>query len=89
MVKFVFSNNAEKIFNKIPSKVQERIVKKIKELKTHPDILSCLKRLNHFEPATHRLRIGNYRLILELKTQENENFKFLVLDFGDRKSIYK
>ncbi len=69
--------------------MRERISKKLRELKSHEDIFSLLKRLHHFEPATHRLRVGSYRLILELKKLEKENVTFLVLDVGDRKDVYQ
>lgn len=89
MVTFIFTKKAKSIFLKSPKAIQQRITDKLHELKTHPDILSTLKRLHHLEPATHRLRIGSYRLILELKLQKKETFEFWVLDVGDRKDIYQ
>ncbi len=89
MIQFDFSRFAEKRFLKFPKAVQERILKKLRELKGHEDIFSLLKRLHHFEPATHRLRVGSYRLIFELKKQEKERIVFLVLDVGDRKDVYQ
>lgn len=86
MNKFVFTKKAEKTFLKLPKSVQDRISDKLKDLKNHEDIFSILKRLYHLEPATHRLRVGNYRLILEQKEQDTT---FWVLDVGDRKSVYK
>lgn len=89
MVTFVFTKYAEKSFKKLPKNIQGRILGKLKELKNHSDIFSLLKRLVDFEPATHRLRIGQYRLILELGVH-GENFcEFLILDAGHRKDIYK
>lgn len=69
--------------------VQKRILVKLKALKEHEDIFSVLKKLHHLEPATHRLRIGNYRLVLELGERKGESVKFLVLDLGDRKDVYR
>lgn len=89
MTTFAFTKYAKKRFFKLPSLTQKRISKKLSELKKHSDIFSLLKRLHHFEPATHRLRIGEYRLILELTKQEKSSVEFLVLDLGDRKAIYK
>lgn len=86
---FIFTKKAEKRFLSLPKKVQERVLQKLKDLKSHKDLLSVLKRLHHLEPAAHRLRIGDYRLILELREQGPETFKFWVLDVGDRKDIYK
>jgi mRNA-degrading endonuclease RelE of RelBE toxin-antitoxin system len=84
---FVFTKKAEKTFRKLPEDAQERIIKKLKELHAHPDIFSVLKNLHNFEPATHRLRIGSYRLILELQTQKPP--KFWVLEVGDRREVYR
>lgn len=89
MVTFVFTKYAEKSFKKLPKNIQERILGKLKDLKNHDDIFLVLKRLVDFEPATHRLRIGMYRLILELKTHEENFCEFWVLDIGHRKDIYK
>lgn len=89
MNQFVFTKKAERKFYCMPKPVQERILTKLRSLKSHPDLLSILKRLHHLEPASHRLRIGNYRLILELKIQNNEELVFCVLDLDDRKDVYK
>lgn len=89
MVTFVFTKYAEKSFKKLPKNIQGRILGKLKDLKNHDDIFLVLKRLVDFEPATHRLRIGSYRLILELKTHEENFCEFWILDVGHRKDIYK
>lgn len=89
MVSFVFTKFAERKFLKLPKNIQKRILEKLETLKIHEDIFSVLKRLHHFEPATHRLRIGSYRLILELKNQSKNRTEFWMLDVGDRKEIYR
>lgn len=89
MNQFIFTKKSEKHFLCLPKTVQGRIIKKLKSLKTHEDIFSILKKLHHLDPATHRLRIGDYRLILELKEQSDKKIVFWVLDLGDRKDIYK
>ena len=89
MVTFIFTREAQKTFLQLPKTIQKRVVEKLEELKIHEDILSVLKRLTNFEPATHRLRVGMYRLILELKLHTENSFEFLVLDLGHRKDIYR
>ncbi|EKD92490.1 MAG: hypothetical protein ACD_28C00419G0003 [uncultured bacterium] len=89
MVRFTFTKDAEKSFLKLPGDSQERILQKLKDLKNHADIFSVLTRLVHLEPATHRLRVGYYRLILKLETSENHEIEFLVLKVGHRKDIYR
>ena len=65
---FVFSVAAQKIFKNLEPGVQKRIREKLVFLKTHPNLSGILHPLLHVEPATHRLRIGDYRLILEQKS---------------------
>ncbi|MBI5414396.1 hypothetical protein HZA38_02680 [Candidatus Peregrinibacteria bacterium] len=89
MTRFVFTKHAEKSFKKLSKIVQERILEKLSEYKHHDDILSVMRGLSHFEPATHRLRIGAYRLILELKKQSEHDFEFWILDMGHRKDVYR
>ena len=89
MVIFVFTKYGQKRFSKLPKLLQDRIIKKLKQFKKHQDILSILKPLYNFEPATHRLRIGDYRVILELKSQKANNFEFYILDVGHRRDIYE
>lgn len=85
MNNFIFTVFAEKKLQKLQKTDQNRIISKLKELKQHPNIFSVLSSLIDFKPATHRLRIGNQKLIL---TQKNEK-TFIILDLGHRKDIYK
>lgn len=89
MVSFIFTEDAKRAFLKMPKNIQDRIINKLKELKSHGDIFSVLKRLTHSEFATHRLRIGSYRLILQLKNHDEKIIEFIVLDIGHRKDIYR
>lgn len=89
MNQFIFTKKAEKRFLDLPKSIQKRILVRLKDLKQHEDIFSILKRLYHLEPASHRLRVGNHRLILELREQNKKETSFWVLDVGDRKDIYK
>ena len=86
MPEFVFTNWAEKQFRTLPSALQDRIIKKLKQLKTIPDIYVVLKPLHNFGPATHRLRIGDYRLILRDNPGQN---RVIVLDIGHRREVYR
>jgi mRNA-degrading endonuclease RelE of RelBE toxin-antitoxin system len=86
---FAFTKQSKKSFDRLPKTVRERILDKLKELKRHPDLLSMLRPLIHFDPATHRLRIGDHRLVLGFVGRKGEGSDFLVLDVGPRKDIYK
>lgn len=89
MVIFVFSKFADKRLKKLGKSEEDRIISKLQELKQHPDVLSILKSLHNFEPATHRLRIGNYRFILQLINGGINRTEFFVLDVGHRRDIYR
>lgn len=89
MVIFVFSKFAVKRFDKLAQSEQARVTAKLRELKSHPDILSILKPLHKFEPATHRLRVGNYRLVLQLTQISSTHTELFVLDVGHRRDIYR
>jgi mRNA-degrading endonuclease RelE of RelBE toxin-antitoxin system len=82
---FVFTPLAERKFRKLERMLQERVRLKLRELKRHDDIGSVLKPMTNFRPATHRLRIGQYRVILQ-RISEHE---FLVIDIGNRSDIYR
>lgn len=80
---FIFTKLAEKTFDKMDNAAKVGIIRKlvsIKEWKLPWDF----RKLHNFGVATHRLRIGEYRLIL----QEYKD-GYLVLDVGHRQSIYK
>lgn len=89
MVTFFFTKYAEKQFGKLPEADQARIINKLTLLKTHPDIFSVLKVLKDFPPATHRLRVGSYRLILQLKEGSEGEIDFWVLKAQHRKDVYR
>jgi mRNA-degrading endonuclease RelE of RelBE toxin-antitoxin system len=54
---FIFSKKAEKDFLKLEKNDQKRILEKLKELKSHLNLISVLKKVLDLELATHRLRI--------------------------------
>ncbi len=85
MNQFIFTEYTAKVFDKHDFKIKNRVLKKLKLLKNHPNIFSICEVLVDFAPATHKLRIGNYRLILKFE----KNGIFCVLDFGHRNKIYQ
>ncbi len=89
MITFIFTKTAEKQFKKFEKEVKERMIEKLHELKKHNNIFSVITPLYNFQPATHRLRIGNYRLLLHIQTKKGQNYIFWVLKVGHRKNIYR
>lgn len=91
MVVFIFSKESKKILQKLPLDVQKRIQQKLFFFKDHPDIFSEAKPMHGVKPVTHRIRVSNYRLMLELSTEYPEYrdaVVFRVADVGHRKDIY-
>lgn len=83
-VTFRFTKTAEKAFLKFDPKIRERLAESLKELK-NPTLLDAnSKAVTNLLPATHRLRIGNYRLLYERDGDE-----VLVLKVGHRKDVYQ
>jgi mRNA-degrading endonuclease RelE of RelBE toxin-antitoxin system len=84
MYRFIFTHYAKKRFDKLDANTRERIKTKLLELKKYPNILPLLKPLSGLKPATHRLRIGDFRIILKYCNKCS-----YILDVGHRKNIYK
>ncbi|MFA5792664.1 MAG: type II toxin-antitoxin system RelE/ParE family toxin [Candidatus Gracilibacteria bacterium] len=86
---FIFTVYAKKQFLSLAQVDQNRMLAKLAVLKKHPDIFAVLRSLIDFYPATHRLRIGSYRLILKLEPAQTGENTFLVLKVGHRKDVYQ
>ena len=88
MIIFKFTKLGAITLKALPPDIQKRILGKLLALKDHPDIFSVAYRLELLAPATHKLRIGSYRLLLELKHSDKSSAVFHVLRAGHRKDIY-
>ena len=84
MISFIFSKKAKKQFKKLSCTDTERIIKKLKIFKMYCNINSFLKVIYDLEPATHRMRIWNYRLLVMVEWNE-----VIVLKLWHRRDIYK
>lgn len=77
-----FSENAEKQLSKLPEDIQKRIINVLERIKTRP--FYFIKRKEG--TAYYILRIGDYRAILDVETNQ---FIIWVKEVGHRKNIYK
>ncbi len=77
----IIQPTAKKDLKKLPNEIVAVILKKIYSIKDNP--LRFIERLKGSQ--LWKLRIGDYRAILFLKTKEQENH---VLKVGHRKNIY-
>jgi len=85
MNEFIFSRFAEKNLNNLDKQSQQRVILKLKTLKSHPQIYTILKNVRNLYPASHRLRIGTYRILL----QDLGKNKFRIIKINHRKNIYQ
>lgn len=89
MIFFESTNQFDKIFDELNDDEKLRIKEKLEYLKYHPNIFTVIKKLENFEPATHRLRIGNWRLLLKLEQKTDSNIRVILLKIGHRREIYQ
>ncbi len=82
MYKITFSPIAKKQYLKLEKSVQLRISNALRRIMFNPE--THVKKLVSFEG--YRLRIGKYRLILDIKKSE---LLILVIKIGKRDNIYK
>lgn len=79
---FFFLNDAQDQFLALPKHIQEFIRKKLEKIKAWE--WGKYKPLINMLPATHRLRVDDWRLILK---QCDDGFE--VLKVGHRSTVYK
>ena len=80
--KLMYAEKFLKQIRKLPKEIQQRIFVGLERCRIRP--VSHLKKL--VGSPYFRLRVGDYRVIIELK---NNEFTILVLEVGHRKNIYK
>lgn len=88
MVTFVSTKNFEKKYEVLSAEDRSRIEEKLRYLKSHPSIFTVIKRIENLDPATHRVRIGNYRILLRLEQENSNSITFILLKIGHRREIY-
>ncbi len=86
MFKFQFTEYSHKQFIKLDANTQRRIKGKLLFWQQQEDVLSFGKALKGFKNATHRFRVGDYRLICKV---EHRNLVVLIVKLGHRRDIYK
>jgi len=86
---FIFSKKSKYQYDELETGLKARIQNKLSILKTHPDIWSVIERLAELKNKVYKLRIGQYRILLEIKTQERENTLFQILEIDHRSRIYR
>ncbi len=81
MVKVVFTDDAKRDLLKLDKKTRLRIVNKLRFFASDP--LKFSRKLSHPSIGSFRFRIGEYRVIFDLK-----NDAIVILKVGHRRDIY-
>lgn len=89
MVKFISTKQFDKSYENLSKSNQERIIEKLKYLSSHPNIFVVIKKLDEFKNATHRIRIANFRIVLNLVSETKEEITFFLIKVGHRREIYR
>ncbi|CAM4399611.1 type II toxin-antitoxin system RelE/ParE family toxin [Paenibacillus alkaliterrae] len=84
--KITFSNDAEKSLGKLDKPMIKRIFKALDLLSIDPFEAPNVKRMKGSEDQVFRLRVGNFRIIYEIK---NDELIICVMRIGPRGDIYK
>ena len=84
MTRIAFSPAGERDFRKLPLDIHRRIIEKITLHLSAERPLAFAKPLINLPPATHRFRVGKYRVCFYLETSS------LVIDAVDtREDVYR
>jgi mRNA-degrading endonuclease RelE of RelBE toxin-antitoxin system len=84
-MQFVFSESAKKDLEKLPKIFQSRLKAKLLYWQSTENPLEFATQLVKYVGATHRFRVGAYRLIVLSKPEG----KILILRIRHRKDVYK
>ncbi|MBS3117571.1 type II toxin-antitoxin system RelE/ParE family toxin [Candidatus Woesearchaeota archaeon] len=82
MFELLYSNQALKQLEKLEKSVKERIIRTLERIRIRP--VSHVKKL--VSSPYFRLRVGDYRVILNIK---NDEMIILVIEVGHRRNVYK
>jgi len=82
MFEIIFKESSKKEFLLLEKDIQKRIKNSLNRLIIRPQ--HYLQRLVDYD--AYKLRVGNYRLIIDLDFKEN---KIIILKIGHRSNIYK
>jgi mRNA interferase RelE/StbE len=81
-----WSQKADRQLRKLEKSVVERLPRKLAWLRQNPDPKDHLKALRENRSGQHRLRVQEYRAILEIYEVQRI---LLVVEVGHRKDIYE
>lgn len=81
---FTFSESARQDFKELPKTTQKRLQTKLRYWQSAPDPITFGKSLSRHQEASHRFRIGAYRLLVKQNGQE-----LRILRIRHRREVYE
>lgn len=86
-MRFIFSNQALRQFEKLPEQVRNIVVTKLEEFKIKPDLFQLnFKKMNTSSRELYRLRVGRYRLLVVFS---EDGATVRIAKIGHRRDIYQ
>lgn len=86
MWEITLSKYAQKRLSRLPRHIQKRIVQKLEEYLEIQDPYYNATQLKGFKPALHRYRVGDYRIVVQIRKEQKQ---IAVVDVGHRRDIYE
>ncbi len=86
--RLLITNRARKDILALPKIDARRIVKKLRFFISSSDPLSYAKPLSNMEIATHRFRVGDYRVLFDTN-KKGELILLTILTVQHRKDVYR
>lgn len=84
MFNYELKPSVAKKLGKLPKNVQAQIINKLDYIVASDFPLQYAHKLKDFEGGTYRIRIGDYRVVFDLKDQT-----LMIVDVDHRKNIYR
>lgn len=82
--KVLLTAQAKKDVAKLSVTIKRQLYKKLVYFASLDDIKTAAKKLNNYDAGEYRLRVGNFRIILDL-----DRYTLVVLRIQHRKDIYR
>ncbi|MCL4389860.1 MAG: type II toxin-antitoxin system RelE/ParE family toxin [Patescibacteria group bacterium] len=70
MFNVVFTPHGEEDLKRLPKDIQKRVVKKVQFFAAQENPISFAKPLVNLPPATHRFRVGDYRIAFYVSSKQ-------------------
>lgn len=84
MIRYDFTQDAEKLLLDLPKDIQQKIIGKLEYFLNSDNPLAFAKRLTGSKNPTYRFRVGDYRIVFDW-----EGDSIFVTKVGHRKDIYR